>query len=155
MWNIKYEKCVECGTTSTKHKGHGLCATCWRRDWGKKNPIQMKAIRHREYLKNFKRYQEFAKRYQLKNRKKLLRYWSDYHKNKMFGGKYETVLKRDGFKCMLCSGEEMLLIHHIDGDITNNTEINLVVLCRRCHPKIHYSNNRIKIESELHRNMEK
>ncbi len=155
MWNKKYKECICCGTTTTKHKGHGLCVSCWHRDWRKKNPIKIKAIRDREYLKNRDRYLEYQKKYQSKNKKRLLKYWSNYHRNKSFGGKYEKVLKRDNYKCMLCKSKNMLIIHHIDKNIANNTEKNLVVLCRRCHPKIHYSKDRMKIESDLHRNMQR
>ena len=27
-WSIKYDKCIECGTTERKHKSKGLCANC-------------------------------------------------------------------------------------------------------------------------------
>jgi hypothetical protein len=32
MWARKYDKCVECGSTSKRHLARGLCATCYRRN---------------------------------------------------------------------------------------------------------------------------
>lgn len=46
-------------------------------------------------------------------------------------------------KCEICNNNKNLLIHHKDGcngrsnpKLNNNLE-NLMILCRRCHPKIH------------------
>ena len=30
-WSRKYEKCIGCGTTETKHHSSGLCYTCYNR----------------------------------------------------------------------------------------------------------------------------
>ena len=155
MWSKKFKKCVVCDTTEKKHKGNGMCRSCWLKDWVKKNPERRKEHKRKEYRKNFKRYQQQARIYQQKNRPRLLKYWSDYHKKKAFDNKYEDVLKRDGHKCLLCDSEHQLLIHHIDWNNSNNDINNLATLCRRCHPSIHYSKNRMKIESELYRNMQK
>ncbi len=45
--------------------------------------------------------------------------------------------------CKTCGGVENLIIHHIDGNNgrngkeLNNKIENLVILCRKCHPKYH------------------
>ena len=32
-WSHHHECCVQCGTTDTKHKGRGMCRTCYTRQW--------------------------------------------------------------------------------------------------------------------------
>lgn len=31
-WSLKYERCLECGTTEERHAGRGLCQRCYQRD---------------------------------------------------------------------------------------------------------------------------
>jgi hypothetical protein len=31
-WSERYDQCTECGTTTQRHKGHGLCETCYMRE---------------------------------------------------------------------------------------------------------------------------
>ena len=62
-----------------------------------------------------------------------------------------TILKRDNYKCRMCKQEEKqrenikgqmitnLVVHHINEDITDNTEENLITLCTTCHTKHHKS----------------
>jgi hypothetical protein len=71
-------------------------------------------------------------------------------KNKSrYGGNKYIVLERDGNKCTRCGEQKItkLLIHHLDGsgqtDSPNNSLENLVTICRKCHPKIHYSKKAI------------
>jgi 5-methylcytosine-specific restriction endonuclease McrA len=66
---------------------------------------------------------------------------------KRFGGLREKVLKRDGYKCVMCgmtreqhysAWDRDLTIDHIDhcgryNDIQNNEMDNLQTLCLRCH----------------------
>ena len=40
-------------------------------------------------------------------------------------------------KCMLCGVEENLLVHHIDGNSFNNCLVNLSILCKGCHNRVH------------------
>lgn len=47
------------------------------------------------------------------------------------------VLERDGNRCVICSGQENLHIHHIDGDNTHDSAENLVTLCEFCHARVH------------------
>lgn len=30
-WSREYDACVSCGQTTIRHRGHGLCRTCWSR----------------------------------------------------------------------------------------------------------------------------
>lgn len=55
----------------------------------------------------------------------------------------EKIRKRDGYKCSLCGVPQQecldkLTIHHINYDKKDNSELNLVALCRRCHGKTNH-----------------
>ena len=54
----------------------------------------------------------------------------------------EKIRKQDNYTCQDCSiiqeeykkkCNKKLDVHHIDGDDTNNTEENMITLCRLCH----------------------
>ena len=62
----------------------------------------------------------------------------------------EQIRQRDNYECQLCfiNQEEMnerLIVHHIDFDKNNNSEFNLISLCRSCHGKINCANKMIWI----------
>jgi len=50
----------------------------------------------------------------------------------------QKVLKRDGYRCKICGSTHHLHVHHlIPWKISrSNEDLNLVVLCRKCHPKV-------------------
>ena len=59
------------------------------------------------------------------------------HSNTRFGGQLEAIIKRDK-GCVICgqpygNTKNSAVCHHIDGDVSNNTHLNLVLLCRKCH----------------------
>ena len=57
------------------------------------------------------------------------------------------VVKEYGLekKCQTCGQTEgRICIHHIDGDIHNIDRGNLMVLCLKCHGKLHYINGDYK-----------
>lgn len=58
-----------------------------------------------------------------------------------FGGNKKAVLERDGYKCVLCSGDNRLAVHHKDmsgtTDNPNNDIDNLIALCNSCHTMLH------------------
>lgn len=55
--------------------------------------------------------------------------------------KYETIAKRDGEKCYICSTPrsevKRLEIHHSNEDVTDNRDENLMLLCPSCHRQFH------------------
>lgn len=100
------------------HKETGIStATLWR--WREGKSFPQRGLSKREY------YEE--NRQQIINRVKRNRY----------GGKYFIILKRDNYKCQSCYHSSYLQIHHIDGNEENNSEDNLIVLCRGCHRLVH------------------
>lgn len=60
--------------------------------------------------------------------KYALRGWKDIR---------NTILERDGHTCIICGGGEVLHIHHIDCDPTNDDPSNLITLCGICHARVH------------------
>jgi hypothetical protein len=65
------------------------------------------------------------------------------HYGKDSGNCYrEFALRRLDHKCHLCNyneHKEILDIHHIDNDRTNNHISNLIVLCKNCHGLVHHN----------------
>ena len=54
----------------------------------------------------------------------------------------EKIRKRDNNICQLCgydgnASQELLSVHHIDFNQTNNNDNNLITLCKSCHAKSH------------------
>jgi hypothetical protein len=52
---------------------------------------------------------------------------------------YKKLPFRNGKEkiCEICSSKTLVEVHHIDRDRTNNVLQNLLVVCRKCHRKIH------------------
>lgn len=49
----------------------------------------------------------------------------------------EAILRRDDYRCQRCRRNEMLQVHHVDGDRTHNDPLNLLTLCAACHLALH------------------
>ena len=45
----------------------------------------------------------------------------------------QAILERDGNRCLVCGGNGVLEVHHIDGDHCNNRPSNLATLCYNHH----------------------
>lgn len=52
-------------------------------------------------------------------------------------------------KCHYCGNRDRLHIHHIDKNILNNSEDNLMTLCVTCHNRIHATVTNFKIKTDL------
>ena len=48
-----------------------------------------------------------------------------------------SVIKRDGGKCQKCGSKEKLVVHHINGNDTDNSLSNLITICNKCHLDLH------------------
>lgn len=56
----------------------------------------------------------------------------------------EKIRRRDNYKCQLCWTTETdvnhkLSVHHIDYNKKNNSENNLILLCKKCHAKTNFT----------------
>jgi mannose-6-phosphate isomerase-like protein (cupin superfamily) len=59
---------------------------------------------------------------------------NDYKYPREFNGNLKNKIKeRDGKCCQLCGSEYKLEIHHIDYNKSNNTDDNLITVCKKCH----------------------
>jgi len=47
--------------------------------------------------------------------------------------------------CEICKSAPAIHVHHIDGDMTNNSPSNLMYLCASCHKKIHAAKSRSRL----------
>lgn len=56
-----------------------------------------------------------------------------------FDIKRERVRNRDGNTCQVCDDPGDLCVHHIDYDKKNNSDENLITLCRSCHGKTNFN----------------
>lgn len=63
-------------------------------------------------------------------------------------------LEHHGDDCAVC-GDPEDVIHHRDGDRTNNAILNLVPLCHACHQKIHGGNAKNDMAEKLVRELGK
>lgn len=77
---------------------------------------------------------------------KMIAYWGPFMERTgpiPYGPEFKKWLKniirkRDGFICRICrvpENEHCHSIHHIDYDKQNNSQYNLITLCRSCHSK--------------------
>ena len=56
----------------------------------------------------------------------------------MSGSDYrKRAIQEYGEVCHNCGEEEDILVHHRDGDRSNNELSNLIPLCSTCHGKVH------------------
>lgn len=92
---------------------------------------------------------EWLKQYRLAHREELIKVSREQHSRRMFGGKREVIIQRDGEKCVKCGMTRLehrkrfkrdLAVDHIDRRGThypigqkNNDPKNLQALCVICH----------------------
>ena len=97
---------------------------------------QQKVIRNKAIVDGRKRL-SFLKDYEVNSEVYKLRA-KIHREQKRFSGLREYVLKRDNYKCCVCSSSNNLEVHHIDGigrnhKSPNNNIDNLQTLCSSCH----------------------
>jgi 5-methylcytosine-specific restriction endonuclease McrA len=51
----------------------------------------------------------------------------------------QQILRRDGWRCQLCGAMSNLEVHHkeLRSHSGDDSEENLITLCRRCHAQVH------------------
>ena len=141
-WSMKYEKCVQCGTTETPHQARGLCDVCYTRSDHHREAQYKWRMNNYEHFraKQIAYEKEYNKRPEVKERVR-----KQSHK-KRFGSieVREEALRRDDYACVDCGLSQKehankhqmdLNVFHIDGQLENNDLSNLVTLCRNCMSK--------------------
>lgn len=48
-----------------------------------------------------------------------------------------SIIRRDHGHCCICGRNDVIDVHHIDGDVSHNDPINLQTLCKGCHVVAH------------------
>lgn len=78
------------------------------------------------------------------------RYWDNTEEAAQWR---EAVSARDGGKCYLCGAEERLTVHHIkstrEAPELRAVVSNGVLLCRRCHGRVHFAPDAIEERARL------
>jgi len=67
---------------------------------------------------------------------------------KEFKIKRSNIIKRDK-KCYICNDTKDLVVHHIDYNKSNNSDCNLLTLCRSCHGRTNWNKQKWKRILEL------
>lgn len=49
----------------------------------------------------------------------------------------EKCLSFHDEECIVCNSETDIIVHHVSGDTSNDSLLNLIPVCRSCHGKIH------------------
>jgi hypothetical protein len=136
-WNKKYSCCIKCGTQEKKHRGYGLCSSCY-------------------YFKNKEHMLKQAKEWRAKTdycRKRYLvgkktQQWArmQLRNLRMYGGNWNRRRIMAGYRCEDCGigdkqhieeYKQTLHMHHKDYNKDNNDIENLRCLCSLCHRKYH------------------
>lgn len=102
--------------------------------------------RHRErYLAKKREYVANHKEEMRQWRKQNLDHLIEYNRNKRSPcAPYQFAREESCVVCGITNKESQerwnrrLDIHHVDGNLLNNTKDNLITVCRSCHPKIEY-----------------
>lgn len=56
----------------------------------------------------------------------------------------EKCLAEKPHRCVVCGSEDNIVVHHVDGDRSNNSVENLEPMCSSCHSRLHNSNGDLK-----------
>jgi len=97
-WSRLYNQCRSCGTSTTKHRSHGLCVKCFPKSEIFKNAQEASRIRNQDRWK--KKQRKYAKEYS--QRPEIIRKRKKEWDLINFDGNREKALKRDGYKCRVC-----------------------------------------------------
>lgn len=126
-------KCVSCNGEFEKlyAPSRELCKKCYTFEYNKKY-----------YEKHSNKIKGNAQKWYKENRKKALVKFKENREIDHFDGMREIILERDKHKCTVCNSTDKLVVHHKDfngrgNENPNNSEDNLVTLCKRCHIAIH------------------
>ena len=68
----------------------------------------------------------------------------------------KTKRSEDNFTCRVCeevileqTKDKHLIVHHIDEDLYNLNQDNLITLCNSCHRKVHHKTSQIPVVQEV------
>lgn len=132
--------CLVCNKEFVEYNGRQrrkkFCSQkCNIKHWNKDNPEKSKKATHKYRQQNLELCRERTRVNQ-----RLLN-----NKNR-FGGNRLRVLERDNNTCTKCgeTNKLKLIVHHKNRNKKDNRLNNLITLCKRCHPYLHYFEDKMK-----------
>lgn len=152
--------CKQCGDPNRKLYAHGLCQRCYKEQWRRKHGIPKRGEKSAQPCKECGRIPSvgrslcircYSRWWRKQQGEKHRQYMRNHVQKHHFGAHPEIIDRRENEGCLICgmSNEESLKvfdrrlsIHHLDGkgrtsNDPNHDLENLVVLCDRCHRRIH------------------
>ena len=112
----------------------------WMKDWRKRNPGKPAKLSKEWRERNPEKWKVCRKKYQEKLKKQGIGVCD----TSLYGRPKKELLKLWNYQCAICGSTKKLEVHHIDGkgsniltNKRNNKLENLVILCQKCHYKIH------------------
>ena len=96
-----------------------------------------------DFYKKTQSYAETAQKFKISRQRVYQVIQSSDIKQSLFNLLKKAIKERDERKCKYCglkgriSGFNLLVVHHIDQDPTNNDQSNLITLHSRCHLRLH------------------
>ena len=157
--------CIDCGkeiSDASAIFGRGRCGKCyWDFKKGKKRAGNPNNWKHTEETKQKMKLAHIGKFWKEESKRKLslskggtgIPYEHNLYPEDFFRKRY-NIMKRDNFTCQICKqygtkGKNYLSIHHIDYDKNNNSDNNLITLCKRDNIKVNFNkDNWIKLFKE-------
>jgi predicted HNH restriction endonuclease len=121
-----------------------------RKKWMKKYNKKYRET-HKQALKEYKRlYYQKTKKHWIEKAREYRK--TDFYKDneKFWRLKYRYNLSRKRYLelikngCIICGINDIVDVHHIDGNWHNNKKLNLICLCSKCHTLLH---KRIELNS--------
>lgn len=134
-WSRDFDKCIDCGTTTSPHRGKGRCGKCHAQflyHYDLKRRASLKISGKRWRLNNSDKMKTINVRSAAKVRDRAL------------DGNRKLAIERDGKKCTKCGISEKesqkkykrnLHVSHINS-LTDNNLTNLLTLCSGCHNRM-------------------
>jgi len=125
----------ECGQISERKRNYERILKNAKK-WYQANKEKAKKRRREYYWKDPEKWLGKSREYRENNSEHVHKINQECKDVARFGGLRKKVFEATGY-CEMCNSIANLLVHHKDGDNTNNEMSNLVVLCRSCHLKTH------------------
>lgn len=154
------KKCKKCGSEFTPEKGLvNYCSVSCKnsRSWTKEQiEAKVKVLKSQHKNKKWKDAVVNANK-SIQKRKQITKTWEsklDWQGGEMYFTTARKWLRKEVTECEECGlgewrGNPLVLeMHHKDGNNTNNTKENLILLCPNCHSQTeNWRGNKIKMGS--------
>jgi ribosomal protein L37E len=134
-------KCKVCGKEA-EHHAKEMCLNCYRKHGWKRDKIICKNCGKERYHKAFGLCSSCHVKLHHYDKVKAHNY-RKWHNIPL------ELYRKITEKCILCEFDQIVELHHLDGDHKNNSETNLVGLCPNHHKMLHDERYSSDIKKEL------